>query len=410
MPDRVPLDLGSTSVTGIHAAAYGRLAERLGIRAEQIRVIDPFQMLAEVEEPVRRWLGVDTLGLQLPTTVFGFRNRDWKPWTLFDGTRVEVPGGFETSTDANGDLLLYPQGDRGAAPSGRMAKGGWYFDAIVRQKPIDEERLDARRWVEQTFSPYTEEDARYLEEASRRAWQDTEYALVGNFCDGGLGDIGIVPAPAARDPDGVRDPEEWYVSLATRREYIGEIFHYQTELALRNLEVYRQAVGERIEVIDVSEADFGGQRGLLYSPEAFRELFQPGFRRINDWIHRHTGWKVFFHSCGAIGEIMEDLIEAGVDILNPVQYSARGMELAGLKRRFGRRIVFWGGGIDTQRILSFGTPQQVEREVERNLEILAGEGGFVFSAIHNIQATVPPENLLALFDAFSRGRGRPAGH
>ncbi len=401
-PDRVPLDLGSTSVTGIHAAAYGRLKQRLAIRSGEVRVIDPFQMLAEVEEPVRRRLGVDTFGIQLPTTVFGFRNQNWKPWTLFDGTRVLVPGGFECSTDANGDLLLHPQGDRSAAPSGRMARGGWYFDAIVRQKPIDEGRLDARRWVEQTFSAYSEEDARYLEETSRRAYQETDYALVGNFCDGGLGDIGIVPAPAAKDPDGVRDPEEWYVSLATRREYIREIFHHQVELALKNLQVYRQAVGDRIEVIDVSETDFGGQRGLLVSAQAFRELFLPGFRRMNDWIHRNTGWKVFFHSCGAIAELMEDLIEAGVDILNPVQYTARSMELAGLKRRYGRRIVLWGGGIDTQRILPFGTPEQVAEEVERNLRLLASGGGFVFSAVHNIQATVPPENLAALFDAFAR--------
>jgi hypothetical protein len=407
-PDRVPLDLGSTSVTGIHAIAYRKLKETLGVQGGEVRVIDPFQMLADVEEPVRARLGVDTIGISLPNNIFGFRNRDWKPWTLFDGSPVSVPGGFTCSCADNGDILLHPQGDRSAAPSGRMAKGGYYFDAIVRQKPIDEAALDARRWVRQTFSEYTQEDARWLEESTARAWEQTPYALVGNFCDGGLGDIGVVPGPAAKDPDGIRDPEEWYVSLAARREYIREIFFHQAEFCLRNLEIYRQACGDRLEVIDVSETDFGGQRGLLYSPEIFRDLFLPAFRKINDWIHAHTPWRVFFHSCGSIASILGDLVSAGVDIINPVQYTADTMDLADLKALWGERLVFWGGGIDTQRVLAFGTPEQVAAEVEKNLGILSRGGGFVFSAVHNIQATVPAENLAALFAAFARHRVSPS--
>jgi hypothetical protein len=279
----------------------------------------------------------------------------------------------------------------------------------VRQKPIDEANLDAKKWVQQTFAAYSDEDARSLEEQVTRMYTQTEYSLVGNFCDGGLGDIGIVPGPAAKDPDGVRDPQEWYISLAIRKEYIRDIFHHQVELALRNLEVYRQACGDKIDVIDVSETDFGGQRGLLFSRETFRDLFMPGFQRINDWIHRHTPWKVFFHSCGSIAEILEDLIECGVDIINPVQYSALDMDLQDLKRRFGDRLVFWGGGVETQKLLSFGTPGQIEREVEANLRTMSRGGGFVFSAVHNIQATVPRENIEALFAAFARFRGGREG-
>ncbi len=367
-------------------------------------MIDPYQMLADVEETVKARLGVDTAGVSVPYNVFGFRNRDWKPWTLFDGTSVMVAGGFRCSVGANGDLLLHPQGDTSAPPSGRMSKGGYYFDAIVRQKPIDEERLDAKKWVQQTFSEYSDEDARDLEEAVKGMYEQTPYSLVGNFCDGGLGDIGVVPGPAAKDPDGVRDPEEWYISLATRKEYVREIFHHQVELALKNLEVYRQACGDRIDVIDVSETDFGGQRGLLFSRETFRDLFMPGFKRMNDWIHARTPWKVFFHSCGSIREILEDLIQAGVDILNPVQYGADHMDLADLKRKYGERLVFWGGGVDTQKLLAFGTPEQIEREVEANVRTMSRGGGFVFSAVHNIQATVPVENLRALFRAFARCR------
>jgi hypothetical protein len=404
-PDRVPLDLGSTSVTGIHATAYANLERLLEVAGEPIRVIDPFQMLAEVREPVREALGVDTVGVQLPYTVFGFRNENWKPWRLPDGTEVQVAGGFECQTDARGDILLYPQGDRKTKPSGRMAKDGYYFDVVVRQPSIDEKRLDPRAWVEQSFSLYTDEDARYLEETSRRAYEETEYAVVGNFCDGGLGDIGIVPGPNVKDPVGVRDPEEWYVSLITRKDYIGEIFEIQTDLALKNLEVYREACGDRIDVIDVSEADYGGQRGLLFSKNIFEELFRPRSERINRWIHARTGWKIFFHSCGAISEILGDLIEIGVDIVNPVQYTAQCMDLAELKRRFGGRLVFWGGGVDTQRVLPFGTPEEVRNEVLRNIETLSAGGGFVFSAVHNIQANIPKENLAAFFGAFKTYRG-----
>jgi uroporphyrinogen-III decarboxylase len=403
-PDMVPLDLGSTSVTGIHVTAYRALERLLGIGGEPVRVIDPFQMLAEVGDPVREALGVDTFGVQLPCTVFGFRNENWKPWRLFDGTEVQVAGGFEYDTDARGDILLYPQGDRRARPSGRMAKDGYYFDAVVRQPPIEEERLDPRRWVEQSFSLYTDEDARYLEETSRRAYEETDYAVIGNFCDGGLGDIGIVPGPNVKDPVGIRDPEEWYVSLVTRKDYIGEIFEIQTDMALKNLEVYRQACGDRVDVLDVSEADFGGQRGLLFSRDVFRELFKPRLERINRWIHARTGWKIFYHSCGAISEILEDLVEIGVDIINPVQYTAQCMDLAELKRNFGGRLVFWGGGVDTQRVLPFGTPEEVWGEVGRTIDTLSAGGGYVFSAVHNIQANIPRENLAALFGAFKTHR------
>ena len=425
-PDMVPLDLGSTSVTGIHAMAYRTLRELTGAGGARgggdaryredargggdadgggrIRVIDPFQMLAEVEEGVRERLGVDTFGIQLPYTVFGFRNDRWKPWRLFDGTEVLVAGGFEYDLDANGDVLIYPQGDRKAKPSGRMAKNGYYFDAIVRQKPFDEKTLDARRWVEQSFALYADEDMRYLEETSKKAYEQTDYAVVANFCDGGLGDIGIVPGPNVKEPEGIRDPEEWYVSLALRKDYIGEIFELQTDLALKNLEMYLQACGERVQVVDVSEADYGGQAGLLFSKETFRSLVKPNLGRINGWIHARTGWKTFYHSCGAVGELMEDFIETGVDIINPVQYSAAGMDLAELKRRFGGRVVFWGGGIDTQRVLPFGTPEEVGEEVKKNVSILSKGGGFVFSAVHNIQANIPAPNLRALFDAFSECR------
>jgi hypothetical protein len=403
-PDRVPLDLGSTSVTGIHASTYAQLKEVLGVEMGVVRVVDPFQMLAEVEEPVRKRLGIDTYGVQLPSTIFGFKNENWKPWKLFDGTEVMVPGGFEWIVDHKGDILLYPKGDRKARPSGRMARDGYYFDAIVRQEKIDNERLDPKRWVDQSFSLYRDEDMQFLENTTRSIYEETDYSLVGNFCDGGLGDIGIVPGPNVKDPEGVRDPEEWYVSLKTRKDYISEIFGYQTELVLQNLKMYHEACGEKVDIIDISETDFGGQRGLLWSKEIFRELFKPRLEEINEWIHRNTNWKIFFHTCGSVVELMDDFVQIGVDILNPLQYSAEGMDLETIKGRYGDNMVFWGGGIDTQYILPFGSSEEINEEVMRNMKILAQGSGFVFSAVHNIQARIPVENVKALFDAFNHNR------
>ena len=233
---------------------------------------------------------------------------------------------------------------------------------------------------------------------------DNRTVLLYNFCDGGLGDIGVVPGLNIKDPDGIRDPEEWYVSLLTRKNYIKELFGYQAELALKNLKMYHEACGGRIDIINISETDFGGQRGLLFSRDIFRELFKPYFREINDWVHKYTNWKVFYHTCGSIMELMDDFVEIGIDILNPVQYSAENMDLEDLKNDFGSKLVMWGAGADTQRTLPFGKPEEVEEEVINNLKVLAKGGGFVFSAVHNIQAHIPVDNLKALVETFYKWR------
>jgi hypothetical protein len=398
-PDRVPVDLGSTLVTGIQASAYARLKKALGITSGVTRVYDPFQMLAEVEESVKKALGVDTFGIQLPTNIFGYRNEDWKKFTMFDGTKVEMPGRFEYDVLANGDIVQYPKGDRSAPPSGRMPKDGFYFDSIVRQEPIDEAKLDPKEWAQQNNSPYTEEELRFVEETSRRMYDDTEYSLVGNFWGAGFGDIALVPGPSILHPKGIRDPEEWYVSTMTRKQYVMDIFNYQLEIQMKNLLSYRQAAGDRIDVIVMSGTDFGMQNGPFISPDAYREMFKPLHKKMNDWVHRNTRWKTFFHTCGSIIAYLPDFKEAGVDILNPVQISAAGMEPEGLKAKWGKDFVFWGGGSDSQHTLPFGTPQEVRAETERNVRILGAGGGMVFNNVHNIQATIPTENLLAFFQS-----------
>ena len=404
IPDRVPLDLGSTLVTGIQASIYSRLKNAMGVMGGSVRVYDPYQMLAEVEEEMKKLLGVDTYGIQLPVTIFGYRNENWKPFTMFDGTEVLISGHFKHDVLENGDIVQYPEGDRSALPSGMMPKNGYYFDTIVRQEPIDEAKLDAREWVLQTYSLYNDEDLKYLEDTSKWYFENTDYSLVGNFWGAGFGDIAIVPGPGIKNPVGIRDPEEWYVSSVLRKDYIKDIFHYQFELQMKNLKMYREAVGDRIDVIVMSGTDFGSQNGPFIAPAAYRELFKPLHKAMNDWVHENTEWKTFYHTCGSIAAFFDDFYEAGVDILNPVQVSAAGMDPEILKKEYGDKFVFWGGGVDSQGVLTFGSPEDVSDQVERNIRIFSEGGGFVFNNVHNIQATVPVKNLVALFETLKEKR------
>jgi len=400
IPDRVPLDLGSTPVTGMVASTVYRLRRALGLSKEgdRVKVVEPYQMLGEIAPDLREALGVDVVGLEGRKNLFGFENTGWKPWELFDGTPVLVPEGFNTEPEPDGSILMYPEGDKSTPPSGRMPKDGFYFDSIIRQPPIDEDGLRVEDNLEE-FALFNDEDLEHFRRQSEYLYHNTDLAIVANFGGTGFGDIALVPAPWLKHPRGIRDIEEWYISLITRKGYIYEVFEGQCEIAMSNLELARQAVGDRVDVIFVSGTDFGTQNGPFMSQELYRELFKPFHQRVNDWVHTHTRWKTFIHTCGGVEPLLEDIIEAGFDILNPVQCSAAGMDPRELKRKYGDRLVFWGGGVDTQKTLPFGTPEEVRNEVRERLEILGQGGGFVFNPIHNVQANTPVENLLAMFEA-----------
>jgi uroporphyrinogen-III decarboxylase len=188
------------------------------------------------------------------------------------------------------------------------------------------------------------------------------------------------------------------MSTLMRSDYIKAVFDRQCEIAIENLRRLYAAVGDRISVIATNGTDFGTQNGPFCSPDQYRDLYLPYQKRINGWIHENTPWKTFMHSCGGIEPLIENIIEAEIDILSPVQCSAAGMDPRTLKRKYGSRLVFWGGGVDTQKTLPFGTPQQVRVEVRERIEILGEGGGFVFCSIHNIVANAPIENVLAMFD------------
>lgn len=407
-PDRLPLDLGTTPVTGIHVSTYAKLRRALGLPAKPPKVEEPYQMLAYVEPEVADALGLDTVGLSMPTTIFGFPNANWKPFRTFDGTDVLVSEYFRWITDKNGDLLLYPAGDTSVPPSGRMPKDGNFFDAIPRQEPDAEEHLDPREFAEQQIAPYTDEQLTYLQKTADELHRTTDKAIVGCWWQGGIGDIALVPGLGVPKPKGIRDPQRWYEMLMEQPEYSREIFEIHMDIAMKNLALYREAVGDKIDVLVVSGTDFGSQRGPFFAPKMYREVFKKHHKRVNDWVHQHTQWKTFYHSCGSIAAILDDMVEAGVDILNPVQCSAFGMAAEDLKAKYGHKITFWGGGIDTQRVLPFGTPQEVRQQVEERVRTFGKGGGFVFNTIHNIQAQVPTENLMAMFNTLNAVRGLPA--
>jgi hypothetical protein len=404
-PDRVPLDLGATPTSGMQVSSVYKLRQTLKLDppGTPVKVTEPYQMLGEIALDLQDALELDFVGLSGPNTMFGYKLDGWKTWTCFDGTPVLVPGDFNTVPDANGDILMYPGGDQTVPPSGRMPKGGYYFDSTRRQEPIDDDNLKIEDNIEE-FGPISDQALQHFATEADRLYKASERAIVGNFGGTAFGDIALVPAPWLKHPKGIRDVAEWYMSTVSRFDFIYEIFNRQCEIGIQNLAKIYDAVGDRVSVIFVTGTDFGTQNGPFISPNNYRKLFQPFHRKVNDWIHSHTPWKTFTHTCGSISLLMPDMIEAGFDIFNPVQCSAVNMDPKMLKDKFGGKVTFWGGGIDTQKTLPFGTPDQIRKEVRERVSIFSPGGGFVFNSVHNIQANTPAENLVALFETFREVR------
>jgi hypothetical protein len=409
--DRVPVDLGGTACSGAHVGVIANLRRAMGLDrfggltaggpGSRVKVVEPYQMLGEVAADLREALEIDVVNLPGPTNFFGFENADWKPWRTFDGTEVLVPGKFNTTPGPNGDILMYAQGDRSAPASAKMPNGGFYFDSIIRQKPIDDGTLNPADNLED-FALVSERDLRYYEKTARELYEGTELAIAAHLPGTAFGDIALVPAPWMKDPKGIRDIEEWYISTVTRRNYIKEVFAGQVEIAIKNLERIHQAVGDRIHAVFLDGTDLAAQNTLFCSLDTYRELYLPFSRKLNDWIHAHTKWKTMKHCCGGCEPLIEGFIEAGFDILNPVQTSAKGMTPEHLVERYGGRIVFWGGGVDTQQTLPFGTPDEVRGQVKERLRVFGKTNGYVFNPVHNIQCSTPVENILAMFRALGR--------
>jgi hypothetical protein len=402
-PDQVPVDFGSTSVSGIHVSSVAGLRDYYGLEKKPVKAIDPGMMLGEVEEDLKQAMGLDVDGVMKLGTRFGFPAENWKPYRMPDGLEILVPGEFNTTVDEKGDILIYPQGDLSASPSARMPQGGYFFDPIIRQEPIDEARLDPKDNLEE-FAPISDHELSHLEREARKA-AATGRAVIGTFGGTPLGDIMHVPGVGLKRPKGIRDFTEWYISIHTRRDYIHKVFAGQVAIGLANFEKIAPRLGDLVDAVVICGTDFGTQTSAFCSTETFRELWMPYYQQINRWIHRNTAWKTFKHSCGAVEKFLPSFIESGFDIVNPIQCSAAGMDPRHLKQTYGDALVFWGGGVDTQKTLPFGTPAEVREEVLGRCEIFAKNGGFVFNAVHNIQARTPIENIVAMIDAVREFNG-----
>lgn len=399
-PEKVVVDMGSTAVTGINANALNRLRGALGLEERKVKINEPLQLLGEVEEDVRQALHLDIVGISTGMNLFGFSNAGRKPWTMQSGLEVDVPTDFRTTVDEQGRTYLYPQGDLSAPPSAMMPKGGFFFDNIVRGNiEFDEDTDSAAEDFKNDFGIITDEQLRELERQCDYYYNQTDYGIIYSGALASIGDFAIVPGPNVKYPTGIRDLPDFMMAHQICPDYIHEMFSMQVETGLKNAELIRQACGNKIQVMQISGTDFGTQNGPFMSLDAFREFYKPYFKKISDWVHEHTTWKTFYHSCGAVMSYLQDFYEAGADILNPVQLSAKGMDARELKEKWGDKFVFWGGGIDTQHTLPFGTPEEVYNEVTQRLRLFSKGGGFVFNTVHNIQAPTSSENMMAMFRA-----------
>jgi len=396
-PDRVVVDFGSTAVTGIHVFIVEKLREYYGLEKRPVRVFEPYQMLGEIDDELMDAMGINVTGLFGENNMFGIKNSHWRihktPW----GQEVMFPGEFNCTYTVNGDILIHPEGDTSVPPSAVMPKSGYFFDALNRQEPIDESTLKIEDNLEE-FTAISDHDLEYWKQQVGSV-ENSGKGVVASLGGTALGDIALVPGLQLKNPKGIRGVEEWYISTVMREGFVKEIFERQTDIALENLKKIYNVIGNSIDVVFVCGTDFGTQNSTFCSPETYARVWMPYYKKISNWIHTNTEWKIFKHSCGSIDSLMELFIESGFDIINPVQINASGMDPVMLKKKYGSRMVFWGGGVDTQKVFPFGTPAQVKEQVKRQCDILNKDGGFVFNTIHNIQANVPFENVVAMLVA-----------
>jgi len=382
-PDRVPIDLGGSLVTGIGAVAYSHLKRCLGLEGDPPRVADIILQLAEVEEPVRRRFGVDVIGLPALEPVPGVRNLCWKPWTLPDGSPALISADFAPHVTERGDLLI-------RAPDGtvtqRMLIGTYHFLPV--NPPLADANLEDLAHFE--GHRISDEELEFLHRAARRLHEETDYAIFGWF-GGSLVEAGQF----------ARGWDRFLVDLKQAPEFAAALVERLAAVALADLERYLEAVGEFVHVVGFGD-DLGIQTGLQFDPDLYRRFFKPYHCQIYGLVHARSQARVFLHSCGSVYDLIPDLIEVGVDILNPVQTSAARMEPTRLKQEFGGRLTFWGGGCCPQRVLPWATPAEVQVDVQRVLRTFAPGGGYIFAPIHDIQADVPPENIVAMYDAALR--------
>jgi uroporphyrinogen decarboxylase len=394
-PDRVPIDLSGHRSSGIAAMAYARLRDYLGLPKRPIRVYDPVQQLAIVDEDVLQRFQVDAIELG---RAFAHEDKYWAEWTLPDGTPCLMPVWAKPERQ-NGDWVLRSKVT--GTVMARMPEGVWYFEQtnFPFLEHEDLARLEAE-FAECMWSGIASppgpivagaDGPALLAEGARKLRQQTDRAIIGLF-GGNLLELG----------QWFYRNDNFFMLLAGEPERAHRFLDKLMEIHLRNLDGFLTAVAAHIDVILFGD-DLGMQSGPQMSPAMYREYFQPRERAMWQMVkQRAPHLKIMMHCCGGVRELLPGLIDAGLEAINPVQITCRGMEPAGLKRDFGDRLTFWGGGCDTRDVLIKGTPAQVSEHVRQQVKILRPGGGFVFQQVHNIMADVPPANVVAMYDAVGK--------
>ncbi len=388
-PDRIPMDLGAMRASGINVVVYDELKKRLGI-STPTKVQDTMLMLAEVEIEVLNKLHCDVV----PLDTVGL---DWagEPAEsgvqrhLFCGKDVWFPRKPVIVEDKDGSWLLLNDAGKAYAT---MPHDGFYFDFL--RPTMSSCRIDPDKFLPADTVP--DATLAFMEKRSRYLYENTDKAIVGwGAC---LSVLGLSALLADNITQGSLD--EWLCMLLTEQETAHEMMGRYVDATIKKMELFHQAVGDRCFAWGVISDDGGTQKNSLISPDLFSEMIKPHYKRVCDWVHQHTNWKTFLHSCGSVYNYIPHWIEAGVDIFNPVQISAEGMAPERLMKEFGGKIVFWGGGCDTQHILPLGSREEIRNHVKENLSIFdGGQGGYVFNQVHNIQQNVPVENLETMYQA-----------
>ncbi|GIX02796.1 MAG: methyltransferase [Thermogutta sp.] len=389
-PDRVPIDFGGHRSSGIAAIAYARLRKFLGLPDHPIRVYDPIQQLAVIDEDILDLFHVDTIELG---RAFAQETEYWVDWVLPDGTPCQMPNWAVPERHDNEWVLRGPTGQI----LGRMPDGALYFEQCYwpfAEKDNPDRAADALKhtiWcgIPSPPGPIVEGPGglERLQKGAQCLRQKTDRAILYLF-GGNLLECGQF----------LYRNDNFYMLLAGDRPRAERVLDRLTEAHLANLERVLPVLDGFVDIIVFGD-DLGMQTGPQISPKMYRELFKPRHAAMWKRAKELADVKVMLHCCGGVRELLDDLIDAGLDAINPVQISCKGMDPEGLKRDFGRRITFWGGGCDTHQTLAFSTPAQIKEHVRHLIEILAPGGGFVFQQVHNILADVPPENIVAMFEA-----------
>jgi uroporphyrinogen decarboxylase len=392
-PDKVPVDLGAMRSTGISAMAYNRLKRHLGLRNGATRVYDVVQQLAQPEDAILDRFHIDVVDLG---RIFNRGDTDWRPTQLADGSAAQYPAWFRPNPTPEGGWKVFaPDGTEIAV----MLKDMPFFDQTcfpyLEGYPADYGDLPVAMgkvvWAALPSSPWDHANEPdfwpRLRQNALELRQGTDRAIMAG-CGCNLFEWGTY----------LRRIDNFLMDLAAEPEEVERLLEGLMERHLQILDHLCRAVGDVADLIQFGD-DLGTSNGPFMSVTTYRRLFKPRLKQLCDFVKRNSRMRTFLHSCGSIHALLPDLIQAGVEVINPVQTSCRNMEPERLKREFGKDITFWGGGCDTRSVLPRGTPAEVKEHVKRRMDILAPGGGFVFNTVHNILSDVPAQNIVAMYEA-----------